>query len=153
LSGDPGFLEVGHADVMRADAVFACALSNRAAQVGLPRPGEPLEDNVLLPGHERAGAELAQQRPVKTSLVKEVDAAQVSVRVTQPRPPDQAGDFGMGERRVGVIDDQPETIFERQADAQGLVLGIDGLQQLARVHLPQFAFGFRVQAAHRVPPA
>lgn len=52
LSGDPGFFEVGHTDVVGADAVLAGAFGDRASQIRLPWPGEPLEDDVLLPGHE-----------------------------------------------------------------------------------------------------
>ena len=52
LGGNPGFLEVGHADVVGADAVFAGAFGDRAAQIRLPGPVGTLKDNVLLPGHE-----------------------------------------------------------------------------------------------------
>jgi len=73
-----------------ADAVLAGAFGNRAAQIRLPRPSEPMKDNVLLPGDERAGAELGKQLPVEAALVEQVDAPQVRVRVTQRHTPDQA---------------------------------------------------------------
>jgi hypothetical protein len=42
-----------------------------------------VEDDVLLPGDERAGAELGQQLPVEAALVEQVDAPQIRVRIPQ----------------------------------------------------------------------
>jgi hypothetical protein len=62
-----------------SDAVFAGTFGDRATEIRLPRLGDPLEDDVLPPGHEGADAELDQQLPVGAALVEQVDAAQVSV--------------------------------------------------------------------------
>ena len=83
-------------------------------------------------GQERAGAELGQQWPVQTALVEQVDAAQIRVRITQPRPSDPPGDLGVRAGGAGVLDDQPDAFFERQADRECLVRGVDRLEQLAR---------------------
>ena len=69
---------------MGADPMFAGAFRDRAAQIRLPRPGEPLEDDVLLPSDEQAGPELGQELPVEAALVEQVDAPQVRVGVTKP---------------------------------------------------------------------
>ena len=140
---------------MGPDPVFAGPFRQRASQIRLPGSGEALEHDVLLAGDELAGAQMGQQAAVQPSFLKQVDPAQVSVRVTQTGASDQAGDLGVGERRVGLIDSHPEPVLERQPGRDHWVLGVDRSQQVGGVHLTQLAFGLDVQqrGAHRVPPA
>ena len=48
----PGLGEVGHPDVVGPDPVLAGLLRERASEIRLPGPGEPLEHDVLVTGDE-----------------------------------------------------------------------------------------------------
>ncbi|MCY1244459.1 hypothetical protein D9M72_575330 [compost metagenome] len=77
----PRFLKVGHADVVGPDPVLAGLLGQSAPQVRLPGSGESLKHDVLLPFDERTRAELGDHVPVQTTLVHEVEPAQIRARV------------------------------------------------------------------------
>ena len=81
------------------------------ARLAIAQPKYDCPDPVNLWGttfgtaaHEGAGGELGQQLPVQAALVEQVDATQVSVRVTQPIPPDQSRGLGAREGGAGGID-------------------------------------------------
>ena len=125
----------------------------RRSEVALPGSGEPLEHHVLLPADELAGPELRDHTPVEAALFEQVDPAQVRVRVSEPRPPDEALDFRVGERGVGVVDGELDALFEHHPHREGIVLDVDRVDQGGDAHLPQLPFRLGVEPAHRVPPA
>ena len=90
--------------------------------------------------------------PVQAPFLDQVQATQVRVRVTQSGPPDQALDLGVGERGVGLVHDQLDPVLERHPQHQGLVLGLDRLQQRGRAHLAQLPLGLDIDPGHRAPP-
>ena len=145
--------QVGHADVVRPVAVLTRLLRQRGPEVALPGAGEPLEDDVHVPGNELAGAELRDHPAVQAALFEHVDAAEVRVRVTQTRPADQALDLGVGERGVGVVDGELDPFLEHQPQGEGVVLNVERVDQGGDAHLSQLPLRLRIEPAHRVPPA
>ena len=124
-----------------------------AAEVGLPRAGEALEHDVLLPVDERAGPELGDQSAIQASFLDEIESSEVGCRVAQPGPPDQPFDLRMRERGVGLVDHEADPFIESKSEGEGLVLGLEGVEERGGAHLAEFAFGLDIDAAHRWPPA
>ncbi len=59
----------------------------------------------------------------------------------------------MGEGRVGVIDDQLDALFEWHPEGEGVVLGVERVDDAGGSHLSQFPFRLAVDERHDRPPA
>ena len=90
---------------------------------------------------------------VQATLFDQVEAAEVGVRVTQPRPADQAFDLAVGEGGVGVVDGELDAFFEHHPEGEGVVLGFQGVDQAGGADLAELAFGLGIDPGHREPPA
>ena len=112
-----------------------------------------MEHDVLLPGDELAGSELRDDTAIEAALFEQVEPSEVRVRITQPRPADEALDLGVGERGVGVVDGELHPLFEHNPQREGVVLNLERVDERGDPHLAEFALGLGVEPAHRVPPA
>ena len=86
-------------------------------------------------------------------MFEHVDAAEVRVRVAEPGAADEAFDFGVGERGVGVVDGELDPLLEHQPDREALVLDVERVDEGGDAHLSQLPLRLGVEPAHRVPPA
>ena len=86
-----------------------------------------MEHDVARVGDELAGAQLGDHASVQASGFDQGHPAQVRVGIPQSGAADQAVYLGVGERGVGVVDGQRDAFFERHAQCQGVVLGLEGV--------------------------
>jgi hypothetical protein len=61
--------------------MLAGLLGQSTPEIRLPEPGESLKHDVLLPFNERTRPELGDHVPVQTTLVHQVEPAQIGARV------------------------------------------------------------------------
>ena len=52
-----------------------------------------------------------------------------------------------------VVDHEADPFIESKSEGEGLVLGLEGVEERGGAHLAEFAFGLDIDAAHRWPPA
>lgn len=128
-------------------------LGQRGSEVGLPGPGEALEDDVLPPLDEGAAAQLGEDATIQPPFLDAIDPAQVRVGVTQPGPADQPVDLRVRERGMSVIDGELDTLFERHPQDERVVVSLERLQQAGSTHLAELVLGLCIQLRHFWPPA